>query len=160
LGVLGEYAVILWHLNCAGHLWMAAIFHGAFPHRQSETCRSAWSVNKVHEGRTDIDTRYCLQIEFKAVIVHGNGGVQWENGPNRVIQLPEEGGSYAVKLHWENTAEELRLEGTEGQTVETEAPEEKESGSEENGGQNSESGISFPASKWQPRDIEVIEHTR
>jgi hypothetical protein len=97
--------------------------------------------------------------------VHGDGGVQWENGPNRVIQLPEEGGSYIVRLHWENTAEELRLEGTEGQTVETssEAPKKNKSGSKENGRQNSESGISDFGSKWQGRDIEFMrsnEHSR
>jgi hypothetical protein len=144
---------------------MAAISPGPCPHRQSEICHSAWfdiHISKLQEGRKDIDTRYCPQIEFKAVIVNGNGGVHWENGSNRVIQLPEEGGSYAVTLHWENTAEELRLEGTEGQTVETEAPEEN-GGSEENGRQNSENEISDFESKWQPRDIEVMqsnEHTR
>lgn len=110
-----------------------------------------------------------LQVEFKAVIVHPDGGVQWENGPNRVIQLPEGGGAYAVTLHWEKTAEELHLEGAEGQTASGEATQEapkeapKDAG---NGRPQSENGggeISEFGSRWQGKDIAFMrsnEHSR
>ncbi|GAQ78092.1 water dikinase [Klebsormidium nitens] len=109
------------------------------------------------------------KVEFKAVIVHGDGGVQWENGPNRIIQLPDGGGAYSVTLHWEKTGEELQLQGVDGQIANgeaaqgapTEAP--KDAGNGRARSENGASEVSEFGSKWQGKDIAFMrsnEHSR
>lgn len=137
----------------------------------------AWQ-NRVQMGWTeagwvaDLEANPGEKIEYKYMIVNGDGGLVWENGGNRVLVVPEDSGShYQVVSRWDATHEEAHFEGLSGAAI--------PQGEEENAG-GGENGSAAPEVEeeeaeaetetesafvqgWQGKDISFMrsnEHSR
>lgn len=100
------------------------------------------------------------QIEFKHMIITGDGSLVWENGPNRHITLPAEG-AFEIVTHWDNTQEVVSFHGElvhSGSQVDGQAPPAHE---HQNGGavkavEAPEEGSAF-SQGWQGREISFMQ---
>lgn len=53
-------------------------------------------------------------VEFKFIVLSGgNENLVWENGSNRVLEIPSGGGVYDVVCRWDRTDEVVELAGSE-----------------------------------------------
>jgi len=66
----------------------------------------SWSES---EWILDLETRGGEKVEYKFVIVSGDGKIIWEGGHNRVLDLPKEG-RFEIVCHWDKTQEALDLQ--------------------------------------------------
>lgn len=108
------------------------------------------------------------RIEFKYIIVLGNGEIIWEDGSNRVIEVPK-GGSFDVVCRWNNTEGITRLDDKDDASGFVHMPEESteigdasQNGSATKSKEQSEVGTSF-TQEWQGKDISFMrsnDHTR
>ncbi|KAL3702008.1 hypothetical protein R1sor_020030 [Riccia sorocarpa] len=120
----------------------------------------------------DLEANPGENLEFKFIIVAGDGQLIWENGPNRFLQVPSDSGAYEVVTQWDNTSEEVKLLGSSngnGSAVHAQETEDK-SGKQQgevNGTARAEEDKGVPASsfvqEWQGREINFMrsnEHSR
>ncbi|KAG0556349.1 hypothetical protein KC19_11G046700 [Ceratodon purpureus] len=77
----------------------------------------------------DLEGKPGEKVEYKHVIVTHDGGVIWEEGPNRSMLLPSELTEVELVTHWGRTDEELQFQGGK-----------KVAESSQNGSQNRQSG--------------------
>ncbi|CAM6112841.1 unnamed protein product [Calypogeia fissa] len=113
----------------------------------------------------DLEANAGERIEYKYLIVNGDGSLVWEHGGNRILVVPNDSGShFQVVSHWDATHEEVQFEGLNGAAV---AQEEVAEGNV-NGSvapeteKELEIGTSF-VQGWQGKDINFMrsnEHAR
>jgi phosphoglucan,water dikinase len=59
----------------------------------------------------DLEGKPGENVEYKHVIVTHDGGVIWEEGPNRTLELPSELTEVELITHWGRTDEQLQFQG-------------------------------------------------
>jgi phosphoglucan,water dikinase len=141
----------------------------------SAEAAGAWN-NKVTMGWTeagwvaDLEANPGETIEYKYLIVNGDGHTIWENGGNRTIVVPNDSGShYQVVSHWDATHEEVHFDGLNGAAIshgEDSVGEEQAGGVEESEGNENGSAAPEPEQKeevgssfvqgWQGREISFM----
>ncbi|KAL2649665.1 hypothetical protein R1flu_017793 [Riccia fluitans] len=117
----------------------------------------------------DLEANPGENLEFKFIIVAGDGNMIWENGPNRNLQVPSDSGSYEVVALWDNTVEEVKLSGSSNGNGSAHHAQDTEK-DQQNGGARVEAESPTPeleassfVQEWQGREINFMrsnEHNR
>ncbi|KAG6548416.1 hypothetical protein Mapa_009902 [Marchantia paleacea] len=132
----------------------------------SAECVGSWQ-NRVEMRWTDsgwvadLEANPGEKIEYKYIVVAGDGNLVWENGPNRTLQVPNDSGSYQLVSHWDNTGEEVRFVGSSNGNGSATKSQESTDQSEQNGSAKVEEKPAVEASSsfvqgWQGKEINFM----
>lgn len=108
----------------------------------------------------DLETKGGEKVEYKFVIVRGDGKIIWEGGHNRLLELPEKG-SFEIVCHWDKTQEALYLQRMDRVLAASQTLDIKKEATSSNGKPQVETYENVPEAspfvqEWQGKDITLM----
>lgn len=132
----------------------------------SAECVGSWQ-NRVEMRWTDsgwvadLEANPGEKIEYKYIVVAGDGNLVWENGPNRTLQVPNDSGAYQLVSHWDNTGEEVQFVGASNGNGSASKSQESTDQNQQNGSAKVEEKPAMETSSsfvqgWQGKEINFM----